>query len=301
MGRLMALAKPDGGTVDSGEAWLTIGAKRVGYAVWVNRAHGACLLIFLAGVGPVNGLARAQIEVDPSTVLRLAIDKYEKAKDSKTRFTYFELNHIQNFNEKGKKTIDYTQLFEVTYIADLEYLRLREINGRALSRNALEEEQKRYDDAVRERSALDGFARAKIQHQKMLDAGINLTDLVTEYRISAVDRVTMEDRNCVTVDLLPVSIEAKKHYRLWIDPSTDEIRRLEFDELADEHDLLSGARGSETFQYLDGVPLIVHAHFDGRARLNNQTARVVADHAYSQFRKFSVITKIVPIVPEEKP
>ena len=150
-----------------------IGAKRVGYAVWVNRAHRAYLLIFLAGVGPANGLAQSQIEVDPSTVLRLAIDKYEKAKDSKTHFTYFELNHIQNFNEKGKKTIDYTQLFEVTYIADLEYLRLREINGRALSGNAREEEQKRYDDAVRERSALDGFARANLASSCILPQGLN--------------------------------------------------------------------------------------------------------------------------------
>jgi hypothetical protein len=257
-------------------------------------------LIFLAGAGLASGLAQPPGKVDSTTVLRLAVDKYEKAKDSKTRFTYLRLNHIQNFNEKGKKTVDYTQLFEVTYIADLEYSRLLEVNGKALSGKTLEAEQKRYDDAVRERLALDGFARAKIQHQKMLDAGIRLGDLLTEYRSSVVDRVTMGDCNCALIDLVPISSEAKKHYRLWIDPGTSEIRRLDFEQLADERELLSGGRGTETFQYLDGVPLIVHSRFDGRSMLNNQIVRVVADHTYSQFRKFSVTTTIVPVAPEGK-
>lgn len=234
-------------------------------------------------------------------MLRLAVDKYEKAKDSKTRFTYLQLNHIQNFNEKGKKTTDYTQLFEVTYIADLEYSRLLEVNGKVLSGNALEAEQKRYDDAVRERSALDGFARAKIQHQKMLDARVRLGDLLTEYRSSVVGRAPIEGCDCVLVDLVPLSDTAKKHYRLWIDPSSSEIRMLDFEQLADEREILSGGRGTETFQYLDSVPLLVHSHFDGKAMLNNQIVRVVADHTCSQFRKFAVTTTIVPVAPEDKP
>ena len=267
----------------------------------MNRARRLCLLIFFAWAGFVNRLAQPQNETDPTTVLRLAVNKFEKAKDSKTRFTYLQLNHTQNFNEKGKKTVDYTQLFEVTYIADLEYLRLLEVDGKALSGKALAAEQKRYDDAVRERSALDGFARAKIQHQKMLDAGVNFADLLTKYRSSAVNLVSMDGCDCTLVDLVPMSSEAKKHFRLWIDASTSEIRRLDFEQLADERELLSGGTGTVTYQYLEGIPLVVHSHFDFRAMLNNQTIRVVADHTYSRFRKFSVTTTILPVVPEGKP
>jgi hypothetical protein len=266
----------------------------------VIRAREVCLLILFAA-GIATGAAQPQQDVDATDLLHAAVDKFEKAKDSKTRFTYIQLNHIQNFNQKGKKTVDYTQLFEVTYIADLEYMRLLEVDGKALKGKALEEEQKKYDDAVRERSALDGFARAKIQHQRMLDARVKLRDLLTEYRSSSVEHVALDDCSCVLLDLAPLSSAAKKHFRLWIDPANSEIRRLDFEQLVFEGEFLAGGTGTETFQYLDDVPLVVHSHFDGKAMLNDQTVRVVADHTYSQFRKFSVKTTIVPVKPEDKP
>jgi hypothetical protein len=267
----------------------------------VNRGRKLCLLIFFAGAGFANGLSQPQSDGDPTAVLRLAVEKFEKGQESKTRFTYLQLNHTQNFNEKGKKTVDYTQLFEVTYLADLEYLRLLEVNGKALSGKALAAEQKRYDDAVRERSALDGFARAKIQHQKMLDAGVNFSDLLTKYRSSAADRVSMDGCDCAVIDLVPLSAEAKRHYRLWIDPKTSDVHRLDFEQLADEREILTGGTGTVTYQYLEGVPLVIHSHFDFRALLNSQTTRVVADHTYSRFRRFSVTTTILPVAPEGKP
>ncbi len=257
------------------------------------------LSLFL--VAHVGLRAQTVSDADPTALLQRAVDRYEQAKASKTRFTYLELSHTQNFNEKGKKTVDYTQLFEVTYIADLEYSRLLEVDGKPLKGRALEDEQKRYDDAVLERSALDGFARAKIQHHRMLDAGVKLRDLLTEYRVSGAQEGSMDDCKCVLIDLVPLSDTAKKHYRLWIDPGMSEIRRLDFEQLAYEGQFLSGGNGTETFQYLDGIPLVVHSHFDGRALLNNETVRVVADHAYSRFRKFSVTATIVPVTPEDNP
>ena len=268
-----------------------------GYAVGVNPFGvilSACLIA-------LAGLQSGAQDIDPAALLHRVVDKYEGAKNSKTRFTYLELVHTQNFNERGKKTVDYTQLFEVTYIADLEYSRLLEVNGKALSGKALEAEQKRFDNAVRERSALDGFARAKIQHQKMLDAGVKLPDLLTGYRSSVVDHVSMDGCDCVVTDSVPVSSAAKKHYRLWIDPNTSEIRRLDFDQLADDGEILRGGSGMQTFQYLDAIPLVVHSHFDGTARLNNETARVVADHTFSKFRRFSVTTTILPAETDSKP
>ena len=269
----------------------------------VNRGRKlACLLLILISAACfTDALAQPASDLDAESPLRAAIEKYRKGNDSKTRFTYLELVHTLNFNEKGKKTVDYTQLFEVTYIADLQFSRLLEVDGKPLKGKALEAEQKRYDDAVRERSALDGFARAKIQHRKMLDVGIRLGDLLTEYRSTVMDRVMLGECNCALVDLVPLSSEAKKHYRLWINPGTSEIRRLDFEQLADERELLSGGSGTETLQYLDGAPLVAHSHFDGRSMLNNQIVRVVADHTYSQFRKFSVTATIVPAAPEDKP
>ena len=269
----------------------------------MSRDSGALILfvVLFLGLGNANGQVTAQSDADPASLVRAAVDQYERAKASKTRFTYLELTHTENFNEKGKRTVNYTELFEVTYIADVEYSRLLEVDGKALKGKALDDEQRRYDDAVRERSALDGFARARIQHQKMLDAGIKLQDLLTDYRGSVVDHVAMGDCDCVVIDLLPVSNAAKKRYRLWIDPTKNEIRRLDFTQLADGGDILSGGTGTKTFQYLDGIPLILHGHFDGNALLGDKKVRVVADHEYSRFRKFSVTATIVPVEPEGKP
>ena len=135
----------------------------------------------------------------------------------------------------------------------------------------------------------------------MLNAGIDLRQLLTEYRATVADHVVMDDCQCVLVELVPVSEAAKKHYRLWIDPAKSELRRLDFTQLVDGGDILSGGTGTETFQYLDGIPLILHGHFDGYALLGNKKVRVVADHQYSQFRKFSVTATIVPVAPEGKP
>jgi uncharacterized protein (DUF924 family) len=110
----------------------------------MNR-HGKALCLFLTLPLAVfaNGQAQSQSDADPTALLKAALDKQEKAKESKTRFTYLDLHHTQNFSEKGKKTADFTQLFEVTYIADLQYSRLLEVDGKALKGKALDAEQKR--------------------------------------------------------------------------------------------------------------------------------------------------------------
>lgn len=262
------------------------------------HAAGIALSLFLIAVAGLRPLAQG--DVDPAALVQRAVEKYEQGKTSKTRFTYLDLTHTKNFSEKGKLTVDYSELFEVTYIADLEYLRLLEINGKPLKGKVLEDEQKRYDEAVRERSALDGFARARIQHQKMLDAGIHLRELPTKYRSTFVDHVAVEDCDCVLIDSVPLSSTAKKHYRIWLDPATSEIRRLDFNQLADEGDVLTGGMGTQTFRYMDGIPLTVHSHFDGNALLGNKKIRVVSDHDYTRFREFSVTTTILPVEPAGK-
>ena len=81
----------------------------------------------------------------------------------------------------------------------------------------------------------------------------------------------------LVIDLVPVSSDAKRTYRVWIDPGTNEIRRVDFDQLADSGDVLRGGTSTQTFEYLDDVPLPVHSHFDGNAALNNKMVRIVAD------------------------
>jgi hypothetical protein len=269
----------------------------------VDRYRGALgvFLILFVGIGRSGVHAQTQSDVAPAVQgLRVALDKIGQAKQSKTRFTYLDLNHTQNFNEKGKKTADIKQLFEVTYIADLQYSRLLEVDGKALTGKALAAEQRRYDDAVRERSALDENARAKIQHQVMKDAGITLGPL-REYRTTVAERAVVDDRDCLVIDADPLTSVRRKSFRIWLDPAEEEVVRMEFTQLADEGDMLSEGSGKLEWTYIDGTPLLVRSHIDANSLNGKRRVHLIVDHDYSRFRRFSVTTTILPVGPEGKP
>jgi hypothetical protein len=140
----------------------------------------------------VSAWLRAESDPEPVSLLRPAFEKIDQAKGAYTRFTFLDLNHNMNFNEKGKESADETHLYDVTYIGDLQYSRLLEIDGKPLTGKELAQEQERYDDAVREHSALDDAARAKILHQSMKNFGfsLSLSDLSAKYQNTIAGHTT---------------------------------------------------------------------------------------------------------------
>jgi hypothetical protein len=246
--------------------------------------------------------ARLNAEDDPEPwiLLKPAFAKVYEASQSKMRFTYFDLNHLQNFNEKGKKFVDTTQLFEVTYIGELQYSRLMEVNGKALTGKDLKREQARYDDAVRDRSALDDKARAKIQHQVMKNFDVTLNHFSSRYQSSIVGHDAVDGRNCFLIDATPLVDAPQRHLRIWVDPAKQEMVQIETTMLADEGDKLSGSRVTQKWTFVDGVALISESHFDTFILAGKKRIQVVQDHIYSRFRKFAVTTTIIPVEPQEK-
>jgi hypothetical protein len=73
--------------------------------------------------------------------------------------------------------------------------------------------------------------------------------------------------------------------------------RLEFNQLADEGDMLNGGSGTTEWIYIDGTPLVTRTHIDATVLDGKKRLRIVTDHTYSQFRKFSVTTTIIPVEP----
>ncbi len=265
------------------------------------RRFVGCFVILTALLPFMAARLLAQADRDPAELLREAVDQLNQGKISKTRFTYLDLSHLQNFNEKGKSTLDIVRLTEITYIADLEYSRLLEVNGKPLTGKALAEEQQRYDDAIRGRSALDDKARAKLWHYTTKNTGVNLNLLPTSYRSSVVGHAAVDGRDCLLIDSVPLDATQQKHYRTWVDPATSEMMRMEFTQIADEGDVFSGSTGATTLTYIDGIPLLTTSHIDAMVKNKNKRSRIVVDHTYSRFRKFSVSTKIVSVEPEGKP
>jgi hypothetical protein len=239
---------------------------------------------------------------EPLSLLTAVFKKMDQAKETRTRFTFLDLRHNVNFNEKGKKTADETQLYDVTYIGDLQYSRLLEVGGKPLKGKQLAEEQQRYDAAVREHSALDDAARAKIQREAMKSFGVNLhlSELTAKYKNTIADHGTSEDCECVIVDSVPLPGAPQRSYRFWIDSAKEEVTKIESTLLADEDDKLKGSTITLQCTYLDGVPLVSHSHIDANLKIGKKQVHVVTDHTYSQFRKFLVTTTIVPVAPGDK-
>ena len=227
--------------------------------------------------------------------LRAALAKLEDTAESKVRFTYRDLSHTQNFNEKGRRTVDLTQLFDVTYIRGLEYTRLLAVDGRPLEGKALRQEQERYDAAVRERSSLDAAARAKFDHHIQKDAGIDLKGLADGYRERVTGHEPISGRDCVIIEAVPGAGGGAKSYRLWLDADRAQIVRLEFLQLQREGEMLEGTRGTKFWIYLEGAPLVSHSAVEAMYQINGLgRVRVLADHSYSEFKRFSATSTVLP-------
>ncbi len=227
--------------------------------------------------------------------LRAALAKLEDTAESKVRFTYRDLSHTQNFDGKGKRTVDLTELFDVTYLSGLEYSRLLAVDGRPLAGKALRQEQEHYDAAVRERSSLDGAARAKFDHHIQKDAGIDLKALADGYRDRIVGHEPINGQDCVVIEAIPGAGGGAKSYRLWLDVDRAQIVRLDFLQLSREGEMLEGTRGSKFWTYIEGSPLVSHSAVEAMYEINGgERIRVLADHSYSEFRRFSATSTVLP-------
>lgn len=241
-----------------------------------------------------------QTDQDPTLLLRAAIDKNRAADSGKTRFTYDLLQHSRNFNQKGKLIYEVTRRYEVIYIADLLYQHLLEINGKPLEGQDLADEQKRYDDAVRERTALDAVARAKLMHYKHKNVDFKFGQILTKYNSRVVEPTQLNGRSCLLIDSTPLETVAdapKRHLRIWLDPKQNEFLRIDFDLLADEEDLLRGSSGSMNFAYIDGVLLDTLDHLDFTLPAKDKKKsvyRVVSDQTFSNYRRFVSTSRILP-------
>jgi hypothetical protein len=264
------------------------------------RRKIARLFVFVAIFAPTAPLLLSQTDPDPTPLLRAAIEKGSSGESQKTRFTYQILDHQQIFNQKGKLTHEGTTRYEIIYIADLEYKHLLEINGKALLGKALADEQKRYDDAVRERTALDANARAKLVHGKNRNVTIGFWDILTKYHNTVVEHTQQNGRDCLLIDSTPLETVAdvpKRHLRIWLDPQISEFLRMDYDLLDDEEDILRGSKGSFNFIYIDGVQLDTIGRFDYivPAKDNTKhTIRVVSDQTFSNYKKFVSTVRILP-------
>ncbi|RXH57476.1 hypothetical protein [Granulicella sibirica] len=253
--------------------------------------HRALLLATLAV--PLSAVAQ-QAPVQPRDLLQQALAAAPEDKIALTRFTYFDLDHTQNRNEKGKLFVDSTTLYEDTYIADLPYKRVVERNGKPLAGSDVAKEQARYDQAVAERKGLDAKARADLLRIHLVEAGINLPDLLTPaYRLTELRQESLDGYPTHVLEATPTVPAATRRYDLWVSETSPAILRLTFDVLTDEAQMLHGSHAQKDFQIIDGVPVPTHSAVHFFYPDKGKTITVDVEHTYTRYRRFTATTRIL--------
>jgi hypothetical protein len=264
--------------------------------------------------------ATALCAQDPQSLLRKAI-ALDLETNTRTRYTYFELSHDQNAYKEhvffGKRrTFDRTALYEYTWIGDRPYGRLVQINGKPLDSDAETQEQKRYDQALAERTGLGIAERVKIDRASLIDVGLNIDPLADPgYSLSEIGKETLAGVATHHIQCIPAPAGTSadhplgtRHVDLWI---TDEgaILREAYQVVTDEPTLLRGSHLQLDFQVIDGD--VVPLHQSSEAYIFSAARKAImvisGDNTFSRYRKFSVSTRMFspdtpdPTTPQQAP
>jgi hypothetical protein len=263
----------------------------------------------------------------PRTLIERATAIY-KDQTAETRYTYFELEHLENRFDKGNPTIyngipllkqgtrfiNTTTLYEYTWIGDLPYMRVVKQQGKPLKGQALADEQARYDQAVADHSGLGMTARAKIIHQTTVTFNFHIEDLLTPtYTLTELRQESLAGHLTHLIDCVPVPSTdpdhptPKEHLQLWITDSGAILRSIR-DVIADEPEVLQGSHLQIDNQLIDGTLLPQHelSHIYTPKVIQNAIVLIDLERTYDRFRRFTVTSRILPaddqpIAPQPDP
>ena len=96
---------------------------------------------------PLTGLAA----MPPAQLADLAAERIHAASQRLQDYIYYDTEHNQNYID-GALVVDHTTVSESIFIGGLPYLRKLSVDGHPLAGKDLAQENKLYDNAVKERT-----------------------------------------------------------------------------------------------------------------------------------------------------
>jgi hypothetical protein len=267
--------------------------------VHLHMAHSLRLIPALAiglGIFSLPLMSQSTAAPTPRALIEKAI-ALRKSDKILPRYTYYMLSHTQNRTQKGKLFLDTATLYEYTWIGDLPYGRVIELQGKPLKGMALADEQARYDKAVADHGGLDVAERARTKHYYLVNTSLRLEPMLTPvYAVTELRQETLAGTPTHVIDCVPAPSAdstlppATRHATLWITDS-GAILRDTYEVVANEPDKMPGSHGQEDFQLIDGNQLPQHSFF----HLNSPNGNTGDfEDSYSRFRQFNVSSRIVP-------
>jgi hypothetical protein len=252
----------------------------------------AALLLLASSPSSSAGQAvDRQAPLDIRSLVEAAVQNVTSASETHTRFTNFELAHFMYFDSAGKKYGDRTDLFEQTWINDIHYDRLVELDGKPLTGRALEAERKRYDDAIAQRGQ---YGLKEHSGGRVLSTdGVDFRNaLKLEYALREVGRKKSAEGEFRVVEAsligkAPPDAKCPWKYTLWILESPPRLMYYRADAKDSKSKQCRNAMGEVTYQVVEGYPVVSHDRTVTFVPDPSGYIRAEADYTYTKYRLFT--------------
>jgi hypothetical protein len=233
------------------------------------------------------------------------------------KYTYVETEHIQNFID-GQKVVDHTTVTENIFIHNLPYMRKTAVDGQPLTGKELKHETAMYEQAVKQRTALDEAARANMmRHALRTTSRTDLDKLATNFNLAVLGHEDVDGHNCLILDATPKSEtpspDLARHITMDIEPTSLVVLDIRIEFLADDNGFSKGSVLDTHYTLINGVPLPTHQTWDTTVtfkELLNKAIRIHRDITYSNYRRFHAtatihavteVTDATPTTPDSAP
>jgi hypothetical protein len=238
----------------------------------------------------------AQVSLDTRSLVEAAVQHMTLASESRTRFTNFEFAHYMDFDSAGRKFIDHTVLFEQTWINDIHYDHLVEYNGKPLTGEALEAEDKRYDDAIAHRGeyGLKEHSGGRL----LAPRGISVRNILTpDYVLRETGRKKSREGELRIVEAsltgrTPPDALCPWKYTLRILESPPTLMYYRVDSKNDPSKQCHDAMEEVTNEIVEGYPMVSHSHLVAFVPNPSGYVRDEAEYTYTKYRRFTVSIKL---------
>jgi hypothetical protein len=246
-----------------------------------------------APVGPPN-LAK----MSPGQIANLAAYNIALASLAVSHYTYKEIEHNENFID-GQLVVNHTTVTENIFINNLPYMRKIMVDGKPLEGKELKAEQKLYDQAVKERRALDASARIAIEKHAVRTTSPNIDRLSTVFQLKLDGHQTIDGQDCVVLDAMPPAGNANpdlaQHIRIALEADTGDVLDVKVEFLADDNGFAKGSVLHTHYAIIGANALPDHQTWDTVVTFKELLGKPITIHrdiTYIDYKRFRATVTI---------
>jgi chemotaxis protein histidine kinase CheA len=236
--------------------------------------------------------------MSPQQIAGLAAYNIALANLAVAHYTYKETEHNQNFID-GKLVVDHTTVTENIFINNLPYMRKIMVDGKPLEGKELKAEQKLYDQAVKERRALDEAARVRINKGALRSSSPNIDRLATNFVLKLDGHQTISGQDCVMLDAMPQPDNANpdlaQHIRIALEADTGDVLDVNVEFLEDDNGFSKGSVLHTRYKIVGANALPDFQNWDTVVRFKELLDKAITIHrerTFSDYKRFRATVTI---------